>query len=71
MVFSVQEKRMSERRQQYKAVSQHLKEEDESRTQAYGWSIPGSIDATASMSIPVPVCCRPLLDRQPFLKVII
>lgn len=67
--FSIQEKRMSERRQQYKAISQHLKGEDETRTQAYGWSILGSINATAAMSIPVPVCCRPLLDRQPSLKV--
>uniref|UniRef100_A0A915E2I6 RH2 domain-containing protein n=1 Tax=Ditylenchus dipsaci TaxID=166011 RepID=A0A915E2I6_9BILA len=67
---SVQEKRMSERRQQYKAVSQHMKKEDESRTQAYGWSIPSTVDtASVSASIPVPVCCRPLLDRQPSLKI--
>ncbi|KAI1721178.1 JNK-interacting protein leucine zipper II domain-containing protein [Ditylenchus destructor] len=67
---SVQEKRMSERRQQYKAVSQHMKTEDESRTQAYGWSIPATVDtAAATASIPVPVCCRPLLDRQPSLKI--
>ncbi|KAI1729398.1 JNKSAPK-associated protein-1 domain-containing protein [Ditylenchus destructor] len=69
-VDSVQEKRMTERRQQYKAVSQHMKTEDDSRTQAYGWSIPATVDtATATASIPVPVCCRPLLDRQPSLKI--
>lgn len=60
---------MFERRQQYKAVSHHLKQEDETRTQAYGWSIPACVDATASISIPVPVCCRPLLDQRPALKV--
>uniref|UniRef100_A0A914D9M4 JNK-interacting protein 3 n=1 Tax=Acrobeloides nanus TaxID=290746 RepID=A0A914D9M4_9BILA len=67
---SVQEKRMAERRQQYKAVSQHMKRDDESRTQAYGWSIPSTVDtASTSSAIPVPVCCRPLLDRQPSLKI--
>lgn len=61
---------MAERRQQYRAVSQHMKKEDESRTHAYGWSIPVTVDtASSSASIPVPVCCRPLLDRQPSLKV--
>uniref|UniRef100_A0AC35FPW3 Uncharacterized protein n=1 Tax=Panagrolaimus sp. PS1159 TaxID=55785 RepID=A0AC35FPW3_9BILA len=67
---SVQEKRMAERRQQYRAVSQHMKKEDDSRTHAYGWSIPVTVDtASSSASIPVPVCCRPLLDRQPSLKI--
>lgn len=61
---------MTERRQQYKAVSQHMKREDDSKTQAYGWLIPSNIDTTsASSTIPVPVCCRPLLDQQPSLKV--
>ncbi|KAH7731433.1 JNK-associated leucine-zipper protein [Aphelenchoides avenae] len=67
---SVQERRKAERRQQYKAVSQHMKKDDESRTQAYGWSIPASVDtASTSATIPVPVCCRPLLDRKPSLKI--
>uniref|UniRef100_A0A7E4W6I5 JNK-interacting protein n=1 Tax=Panagrellus redivivus TaxID=6233 RepID=A0A7E4W6I5_PANRE len=67
---SVQEKRMAERRQQYRAVSQHMKKEDDTRTQAYGWSIPVTVDtASSSANIPVPICCRPLLDRQPSLKI--
>lgn len=66
---NVHEKRKVERRQQYKAVSQHMKKEDDSRTRAYGWSIPSSIENTADQSVPVPVCCRPLLDQQPSLKI--
>jgi len=67
---SVQQKRMAERRQQYRAVSQHMKKEDDTRTHAYGWSIPATVDtACSTSSIPVPVCCRPLLDRQPSLKI--
>jgi hypothetical protein len=61
---------MADRRQQYKNVSEHMKKEDETRTRAYGWSIPSAIDtASSTTSIPVPVCCRPLLDQQPSLKV--
>ncbi|KAI6235522.1 hypothetical protein M3Y95_00060500 [Aphelenchoides besseyi] len=66
---SVAEKRRAERRQQYKAVSQHMKKEDENRTRAYGWSIPSTVDTQAPLTIPVPVCCRPLLDQQPSLKI--
>jgi hypothetical protein len=62
---------MADRRQQYKNVSEHMKKEDESRTRAYGWSIPATIDTASATSIPVPVCCRPLLDQQPSLKVIL
>ena len=68
-VFSVAEKRRADRKQQYKAVSQHMKKEDESRTRAYGWSIPANVPTDATLSIPVPVCCRPLLDQHPSLKV--
>ncbi|CAD5217693.1 unnamed protein product [Bursaphelenchus okinawaensis] len=66
---NVQEKRMSERRQQYKAVSQHMKKEDDSRTRAYGWSLPATSDAQETLRVPVPVCCRPLLDQQPSLRI--
>ncbi|KAI6177091.1 JNK-interacting protein 3 [Aphelenchoides bicaudatus] len=66
---SVVEKRMADRRQQYKNVSEHMKKEDETRTRAYGWSIPATIDTASTTSIPVPVCCRPLLDQQPSLKI--
>lgn len=60
---------MADRRQQYKNVSEHMKKEDDSRTRAYGWSIPSTIDTTSTTSIPVPVCCRPLLDQNPTLKI--
>ncbi|CAD5222446.1 unnamed protein product [Bursaphelenchus xylophilus] len=66
---NVQEKRKSERRQQYKAVSQHMKKDDESRTRAYGWSIPVTSDNQTVQHVPVPVCCRPLLDQQPSLRI--
>ena len=68
----MQEKRKAERRQQYKAVSEHMKQDSESRTEAYGWSIPATRETASTAnqhSIPVPICCRPLLDRQPSLKI--
>lgn len=68
-VLSVAEKRMADRRQQYKNVSEFMKKEDDTRTRAYGWSIPSTIDTASTTSIPVPVCCRPLLEENPSLKV--
>lgn len=35
--------------------------------QVYGWSLPA--DSQSSAMVPVPVCCRPLMDNQPSLKV--
>lgn len=72
--------RERERREQYKQVRVHVKKDD-GRMQAYGWSLPakfqpstsGGKDGAASRSphvpVPVPVYCRPLLDKHPDLKV--
>jgi hypothetical protein len=46
-----------------------VKKDESGRLQAYGWSIPASIDSQAGAVVPVPVFCRPLLDQQPELKV--
>uniref|UniRef100_A0A0N4ZNU3 JNK-interacting protein n=1 Tax=Parastrongyloides trichosuri TaxID=131310 RepID=A0A0N4ZNU3_PARTI len=66
----MQEKKMAERREQYKAISRHMKKDDGTRVQAYGWSIPSTVDsASTSAAIPVPVCCRPLMYNHPTLKI--
>ncbi|EFP09142.1 CRE-UNC-16 protein [Caenorhabditis remanei] len=62
----ISERRAAERREQYKLVREHVKKED-GRVEAYGWSFP-NVDADVS-SVPIPVCCRPLLDNEPSLKV--
>ncbi|ULU01961.1 hypothetical protein L3Y34_001917 [Caenorhabditis briggsae] len=62
----ISERRAAERREQYKLVREHVKKED-GRIEAYGWSFP-NVDADVS-SVPIPVCCRPLLDNEPSLKV--
>uniref|UniRef100_A0A1I7Y9E8 RH2 domain-containing protein n=1 Tax=Steinernema glaseri TaxID=37863 RepID=A0A1I7Y9E8_9BILA len=66
----VNEKRMQERREQYKAVSEHVRKENNNRTHAYGWSIPNTADTSlASTIVPVPIYCRPVLDHEPNLKI--
>uniref|UniRef100_A0AAF5DB23 RH1 domain-containing protein n=1 Tax=Strongyloides stercoralis TaxID=6248 RepID=A0AAF5DB23_STRER len=66
----MEEKKMAERREQYKAISKHMKKDDGTRVQAYGWSIPSTVDsASTSAAIPVPVCCRPLMYNHPTLKI--
>ncbi|TKR65081.1 hypothetical protein L596_025540 [Steinernema carpocapsae] len=66
----VNDKRMQERREQYKAVSEHVRKENNNRTHAYGWSIPNTVDTTsASTIVPVPIYCRPVLDHEPSLKI--
>ncbi|EGT33514.1 CBN-UNC-16 protein [Caenorhabditis brenneri] len=62
----ISERRAAERREQYKLVREHVKKED-GRIEAYGWSFP-NVDADVS-SVPIPVCCRPLLDNEPSLKI--
>ncbi|CAB3402128.1 unnamed protein product [Caenorhabditis bovis] len=62
----ISERRAAERREQYKLVREHVKKED-GRIEAYGWSLP-NVDSDVA-SVPVPVCCRPLLDTEPSLKV--
>ncbi|CAI5445728.1 unnamed protein product [Caenorhabditis angaria] len=62
----ISERRAAERREQYKLVREHVKKED-GRVEAYGWSLP-NLD-NENNSVPIPVCCRPLLDNEPSLKV--
>ncbi|KAL3116101.1 hypothetical protein niasHT_007401 [Heterodera trifolii] len=62
----INEKRKAERRQHYQKVSQYMKQEE--FPNAYGWSMTSN-KATESISIPVPVNCRPLLEQMPSLKV--
>lgn len=64
--FRISERRAAERREQYKLVREHVKKED-GRIEAYGWSLP-NVEAEVS-SVPIPVCCRPLLDNEPSLKI--
>uniref|UniRef100_A0A8R1EHH6 Uncharacterized protein n=1 Tax=Caenorhabditis japonica TaxID=281687 RepID=A0A8R1EHH6_CAEJA len=66
MSCRISERRAAERREQYKLVREHVKKED-GRIEAYGWSFP-NVDADVS-SVPIPVCCRPLLDNEPSLKI--
>ena len=79
-VFSTSEKarkeREKERKEQYKQVRAHVKKDD-GRMQAYGWSLPAKFQpqipnaaaTRSSVSVPVPVYCRPLLEAEQGLKV--
>ena len=72
--------REKERREQYKQVRAHVKKDD-GRMQAYGWSLPAKFQPTSankdssgnsvkcSVPVPVPVYCRPLIDRDSNMKV--
>ena len=93
------QKRVNERKEQYKQVRAHVKKED-GRMQAYGWSLPAKVppqgtnnspgsnspapgseegsskvggSASAgggsSVPVPVPVYCRPLMEKEPGMKV--
>ena len=89
------QKRVNERKEQYKQVRAHVKKED-GRMQAYGWSLPakvpqqGNLSGTSSpapasddgsskggstttsgssVPVPVPVYCRPLMEKEPGMKV--
>ncbi|XP_054718244.1 C-Jun-amino-terminal kinase-interacting protein 4-like isoform X2 [Uloborus diversus] len=78
-----QQQRARERKEQYKQVRAHVKKED-GRMQAYGWSLPihvsdnktssdteskSSIAFDPSFPVPVPVYCRPLMDKEPGMKI--
>ncbi|KAK6741127.1 hypothetical protein RB195_009157 [Necator americanus] len=66
----ISERRAAERREQYKLVREHVKRDDSGRIEAYGWSLPATLDKSNSASmVPVPVCCRPLMENQPSIKV--
>lgn len=81
--FSTSEKakkeREKERREQYKQVRAHVCKESDGRLQAYGWSLPAKLQphvlkeapSKNQVPVPVPVYCRPLLDKQSGLKVIL
>ena len=75
--------RVNERKEQYKKVRTHVKQED-GRMHAYGWSLPANKPNTASSAastptsedsrnanvpVPVPVYCRPLMEKEPGMKV--
>ncbi|CAE1329084.1 SPAG9 [Acanthosepion pharaonis] len=65
-----------ERWEQYKQVRVHVKKDD-GRMQAYGWSLPAKFQPTiprelpnkSHVPVPVPVYCRPLLEKEPGLKI--
>ncbi|KAL5011618.1 hypothetical protein ScPMuIL_010169 [Solemya velum] len=69
--------REKERREQYKQVRAHVCKESDGRLQAYGWSLPAKLQphvlkelpAKNQVPVPVPVYCRPLLDKQSGLKI--
>uniref|UniRef100_A0A646QFG0 C-jun-amino-terminal kinase-interacting protein 3 n=1 Tax=Hemiscolopendra marginata TaxID=943146 RepID=A0A646QFG0_9MYRI len=77
----LQAQKAKERREQYKQVRAHVKKDD-GRMQAYGWSLPAKatnavnkntpVDINSSKAsnvpVPVPVYCRPLLEKQPGMK---
>ena len=56
----------------------HVKKDD-GRLQAYGWSLPpkspskndgeASKMSTSNVPVPVPVYCRPLMEKEPGMKV--
>ena len=70
-----------ERKEQYNQISAHVKKDD-GRLQAYGWSLPpkspqgankndpdlGKV-AASNVPVPVPVYCRPLMEKEPGMKV--
>lgn len=80
----LQQQRARERREQYKQVRAHVRKED-GRLQAYGWSLPSKASPitkstesdcgiqikpqTSSVPVPVPVFCRPLLEKEAGMKV--
>jgi len=75
-------RRAFERKEQYKQVRAHVKKDD-GRLQAYGWSLPAKISSgskadseqtgqkisTQNVPVPVPVYCRPLMEKEPGMKI--
>lgn len=69
MLFSASERRAAEKRQQYKIVKEHMKRE---KNGAYGWSIPEVFgERSENTVVPVPMFCRPLIDLDPSLRVLL
>eukprot|EP00095_Tigriopus_kingsejongensis_P005190 maker-scaffold321_size207582-snap-gene-1.30 protein:Tk05190 transcript:maker-scaffold321_size207582-snap-gene-1.30-mRNA-1 annotation:"c-jun-amino-terminal kinase-interacting protein 3" len=77
-------RRTDERREQYKQVRAHVKKDD-GRMQAYGWSLPAKQSSSSAtgrddvqlqsrvsssgIPVPVPVYCRPLMEKEPGMKI--
>nr|XP_020442964.1 C-Jun-amino-terminal kinase-interacting protein 4-like isoform X3 [Monopterus albus] len=65
--------RREQKRAQYQQVKAHVQKED-SRVQAYGWSLPKKSKATGGQTeskvknLPVPVFLRPLDEKDPSMK---
>ena len=71
---------MKDKREEYKKVKAHVKKDD-GRVQAYGWSLPAKQPSPGRsakepdnnrsnlVGVPVPVFCRPLLEKEPGTKV--
>lgn len=77
----LQQQRAKERKERYKQVRAHVRKDD-GRVQAYGWSLPtqsagGSkinkeeekFSPTIPLCVPVPVYCRPLLEKETGMKI--
>ncbi|KAG8506341.1 C-Jun-amino-terminal kinase-interacting protein 3, partial [Galemys pyrenaicus] len=68
--------RREQKREQYRQVREHVRN-DEGRLQACGWSLPakykqlspnGGQEDTRMKNVPVPVYCRPLVEKDPTMK---
>ncbi|XP_047636914.1 C-Jun-amino-terminal kinase-interacting protein 3 isoform X16 [Phacochoerus africanus] len=68
--------RREQKREQYRQVREHVRN-DEGRLQACGWSLPakykqlspnGGQEDTRVKNVPVPVYCRPLVEKDPTMK---
>ncbi|XP_052076043.1 C-Jun-amino-terminal kinase-interacting protein 4-like isoform X14 [Mytilus californianus] len=75
MSEKAKKEREKERMEQYKQVRAHVKKDD-GRLQAYGWSLPAKLTSVSRdapskshVPVPVPVYCRPLLERDEGLKI--
>lgn len=75
MSEKAKKEREKERQEQYKQVRAHVKKDD-GRLQAYGWSLPAKFQpsvretpAKREVPVPVPVYCRPILEKEQGMKV--
>nr|AAH65105.1 Mapk8ip3 protein [Mus musculus] len=68
--------RREQKREQYRQVREHVRNDD-GRLQACGWSLPakykqlspnGGQEDTRMKNVPVPVYCRPLVEKDPSTK---
>uniref|UniRef100_A0A3P8WBM3 C-Jun-amino-terminal kinase-interacting protein 3 n=1 Tax=Cynoglossus semilaevis TaxID=244447 RepID=A0A3P8WBM3_CYNSE len=62
--------RREQRREQYRQVREHMRRDD-GIMQACGWSVPSKFKQTGGQmdnNVPVPVYCRPLVEKDPNRK---